>query len=151
MAAPKARTELLRSKRKYGFALTPLADAMFQLLIFFMLTSSLTPYSLLTLRSGPGEQTAAQQQEEQPPPPDPGPPDDPAARWTIENGAVLASGQRYTFTELPGLAGVLAQRETPNVLVISTPRAQVQDIVTVLETLAAAQITAVQVVALVEN
>ena len=58
---------------------------------------------------------------------------------------------RYSFTELPGLAGILAQRETPNVLVISTPRAQVQDIVTVLETLSAAQITSVQVVALVEN
>lgn len=149
MASTESRTELLRSKRKYGFALTPLADAMFQLLIFFMLTSSLTPYSLLTLRSGPGEETAAQ--EEAAPPPDPGPPEDPAARWTIENGAVLASGQRYTFTELPGLAGALALRETPNVLVISTPRAQVQDIVTVLETLAAAQITSVQVVALVEN
>lgn len=150
MASREARTELLKSKRKYGFALTPLADAMFQLLIFFMLTSSLTPYSLLTLRSGPGQETASQDQTEQPPP-DPGTPEDPAARWTIENGAVLASGQRYSFTELPGLAGVLAQRETPNVLVISTPRAQVQDIVTVLETLAAAQITAVQVVALVEN
>ncbi len=149
-ASPQARTELLRSKRKYGFALTPLADAMFQLLIFFMLTSSLTPYSLLTLRSGPGEQTAAQAEAPEPQP-DPGPPEDPAARWTIENGAVLASGQRYSFTELRGLAGALAQRETPNVLVISTPRAQVQDIVTVLETLAAAQITSVQVVALVEN
>lgn len=149
MASSQARTELLRSKRKYSFALTPLADAMFQLLIFFMLTSSLTPYSLLTLRSGPGEETAAQENAE--PPPDPGTPEDPAARWTIENGAVLASGQRYTFTELPGLAGALAQRNTPNVLVISTPRAQVQDIVTVLETLAAAQITSVQVVALVEN
>ena len=150
MASSAGRTELLRSKRKYAFALTPLADAMFQLLIFFMLTSSLTPYSLLTLRSGPGEQTASQEDAPEPPPP-PSAPEDPAARWTIENGAVLASGQRYTFSELPGLAGILAQRETPNVLVISTPRAQVQDIVTVLETLATAQITSVQVVALVEN
>ena len=32
------------------FPMTALADAMFQLLIFFMLASSLTPYSLLPLQ-----------------------------------------------------------------------------------------------------
>ena len=74
------------------FDITPMIDVVFLLLIFFMLTSSLTPYSLLTLRSGPGQETASQEQVA-PPPPDPGTPDDPAARWTIENGAVLASGQ----------------------------------------------------------
>lgn len=147
--AGRTKTELPRSSRKYVFALTPLADAMFQLLIFFMLTSSLTPYSLLTLSSGPGQETT--EGDTQADTPDPGTPQDPAATWTIENGAVLAGGQRFSFDSLPGLAGILAQRETPNVLLISTPRAQVQDIVTVLETLAAAQITAVQVVSLVEN
>jgi biopolymer transport protein ExbD len=45
--------------RKYGFALTPLADAMFQLLIFFMLSSSLSPYSLIALtRGAPAGQSA---------------------------------------------------------------------------------------------
>ncbi|MEP4196427.1 MAG: biopolymer transporter ExbD [Aliishimia sp.] len=148
--AGRSKIELPRSKRRYVFALTPLADAMFQLLIFFMLTSSLTPYSLLTLRSGPGQETAAGETQE-PPPEDPGTPQEPAATWTIENGAVLAGGQRFGFDSLPNLAGILAQRDAPNVLIISTPRAQVQDIVTVLETLAAAQITSVQVVSLVEN
>ena len=38
-------------KRSYRVALTPLADAMFQLLTFFMLTTSLTPYSMLTIGS----------------------------------------------------------------------------------------------------
>lgn len=148
--ASRPKLELPRSKRRYVFALTPLADAMFQLLIFFMLTSSLTPYSLLTLRSGPGQETAAGAQQDTPEQ-DPGTPQDPAATWTIENGAVLAGGQRFGFENLASLAGILAQRDTPNVLLISTPRAQVQDIVTVLETLAAAQITSVQVVSLVEN
>jgi len=41
-----------RSPARYRFVLTPLADAMFQLLIFFMLSSNLAPYSLLTIRSG---------------------------------------------------------------------------------------------------
>ncbi len=146
--AKRHKIELPRSPRRYTFALTPLADAMFQLLIFFMLSSSLTPYSLLTLRSGPGSQAAAGETEQAP---EPGQPEDPAATWTIENGAILAGGQRFGFDSLAGLAGILAQRETPNVLLISTPRAQVQDIVTVLETLAAAQITSVQVGSLIEN
>jgi len=104
------------------------------------------------LRSGPGQDTGGAPAAEPPPPPlEPAEDQDPQATWTIENGAVLAGGQRFGFDSLPGLAAVLAQRETPNVLIISTPRAQVQDIVTVLETLSAAQITAVQVVSLVEN
>ena len=140
------KTELPKSERRYTFALTPLADAMFQLLIFFMLSSSLTPYSLLTLKSGAGTQTSEGTETEQP---NPGRPEDPAATWTIENGAVIAGGQRFNFDTLPGLAGVLSQRDQPRVLLISTPRAQVQDIVTVLETLAAAQISSVQIVSLV--
>jgi len=141
------RIELPRSERRYVFALTPLADAMFQLLIFFMLSSSLTPYSLLTLRNGPGTQTAAATTET--PTPAPAVDQQPVSSWTIEEGAIIAGGQRFNFDALPGLASVLSQREDPRVLLISSPRAQVQDIVTVLETLAAAQITSVQLVSLV--
>jgi biopolymer transport protein ExbD len=49
MASRKA--PLPELPRRYKFVLTPLADAMFQLLIFFMLTSSLAPYSLITLKT----------------------------------------------------------------------------------------------------
>ena len=142
------RIELPRTNRRYVFALTPLADAMFQLLIFFMLSSSLTPYSLLTLRGGPGNQTGAQTET---PTPAPAVDQQPVSSWTIEEGAVIAGGQRFNFDALPGLASVLSQRDDPRVLLISTPRAQVQDIVTVLETLAAAQITSVQLVSLVNR
>ena len=143
MAARTIR-ELPRSKRRYAFALTPLADAMFQLLIFFMLTSSLTPYSLLTLQSGPGTGTPSGAD----PTPQTEAPGKPAASWTIENGEIVANGQRFGFDALPQLAGALVAAETPRVLLISTVRAQVQDMVTVLEVLADAQITSVQIVSL---
>lgn len=42
---------LPKSTRRYAFSLTPLADAMLQLLIFFMLSSSMAAYSLLGLNS----------------------------------------------------------------------------------------------------
>ena len=45
------RAPLPERPRRYKFAMTPLADAMFQLLIFFMLSSSLAPYSLITLKT----------------------------------------------------------------------------------------------------
>lgn len=140
MAARRIR-ELPRSKRRYTFALTPLADAMFQLLIFFMLTSSLTPYSLLTLQSGPG--TGAASGEQETPVEQPG---EAAASWTIENGEIVANGQRFGFETLPQLAQALVDADTPRVLLISSAKAQVQDIVTVLETLAAANIASVQIV-----
>ena len=43
---------LPRRNRRYRFSMTPLADVMFQLLIFFMLSANLAAYSLLPLRSG---------------------------------------------------------------------------------------------------
>lgn len=143
MAARTIR-ELPRSNRRYSFALTPLADAMFQLLIFFMLTSSLTPYSLLTLQSGPGtgEPSGAETT------PQTLPAGAPAASWTIDNGEIVANGQRFGFDALPQLAAALVAAQTPRVLLISSPRAQVQDMVTVLEALAAANIVSVQIVGL---
>ena len=132
-------------KRSYVFALTPLADAMFQLLIFFMLTSSLTPYSLLTLSSGPG--TEAGDTETAPEEPA-GAVTDPAATWTVEDGQILANGQAFGFDNLPQLAQILVDADTPRVLLISSERARVQDLVTVLEILAAAQITSVDIVSM---
>lgn len=136
-------------RRNYRFALTPLADAMFQLLIFFMLSSGLTPYSMLTLQSAPGEQTAE--------PSSGGTTSDPSelqpaaqtgdvALWTIEAEAVIVGGQRFGFDALDDLAAALGVAGAPSdVVLIIRPTAQVQDITTVLSRLSAAQITSVQV------
>ena len=136
-------------RRASGFALTPLADVMTQLLIFFMLTSNLTPFSMLTVQTGvdtpppeeeqgplsvpdqtPAAAVAAQPQ---------------AALWTVEVGAVVVAGQRFDFALLPPLAEALrAQGETQVVLTIQ-PDARIQDIVAVLEALNAVEIAAVQI------
>lgn len=139
--------ELPRSKRRYQFALTPLADAMFQLLIFFMLTSSLTPYSILVVKPGAGSKdsaatTGAALQNQN---------TTPAVTWTIENNELIANGQRFDFEALPSLAASLNAANTERVVLISSPKARVQDMVRVVEVLNIARIPAVQLVALEEG
>ncbi len=57
---------------------------------------------------------------------------------------ILANGQRFSFDQLPDLATALAAAQTPRVLLVAQPDAQVQDLVRVLEILSAAGLTAVQ-------
>ena len=98
-----SRLALPTRKRSYRFALTPFADAMFQLLIFFMLSSSLTPYSLLTLQSGTPDAEAATGAGTDPAaPPQPQAQTEPqdVALWTIEAGTVRVGGQEFDFDAL---------------------------------------------------
>lgn len=133
-----------RSTTRYRFALTPLADAMFQLLIFFMLTSSLTPYALLTIRTGaePGG-TAS----------DPGA--DPAEEqlvlpganaqiWSVEQGQITANGQPIPFDQLAAFAAAVALNDAAEIVLVMQSSAQVQDLTSVLEALTAAGITSIQ-------
>ncbi|MCX7561645.1 biopolymer transporter ExbD [Sulfitobacter sp. F26204] len=140
---------LPQRRTNYRFALTPLADAMFQLLIFFMLTSGLTPYSLLPFQSAPAQATAEPSVAAE----DGTLPDTPAmdeqgdvALWTIEAKAILVGGQRFGFDALDDLAGALGTAGSPGaVVLIVRPSAQVQDITTVLARLSAAEVSSVQV------
>lgn len=143
MPAALTRIELPRRPRRYGFALTPLADAMFQLLVFFMLSSNLAPYALLPLRSGAIGGTGASAGN--------GDAEGPAlaagqtAIWSVSRDSLVAGGQRFGFDRLPDLAVALQQAGTAQVLLVTRPDAQVQGIVTVLETLATHGIVDVQV------
>ena len=137
---------LPRRQRNYSFALTPLADAMFQLLVFFMLSSNLSPYSLLPLRAGalaaPGEAPAAID----------GPEATPMAAgdtaiWSVSRDSIVAGGQRFGFDRLPDLAGAVQAAGTARVLLITRSEAQVQGVVSVLEALAARGVTDVQIAA----
>jgi biopolymer transport protein ExbD len=135
-------------RRRYGFALTPLADAMFQLLIFFMLSSGLTPYSLLKLQSADGdttiETTAVPDVNASDVLPDAGQVE--TALWTIEAEAVIVGGQRFGFEALDELAKSLGVAGTPaDVLLIIRSSAQVQDVSTVLARLSAANVGSVQI------
>lgn len=135
-------------RTNYRFALTPLADAMFQLLIFFMLSSGLTPYSLLTFQSADAQaaaQPSVSGDDGEAPAPQFDQDQGTVALWTIEAETVLVGGQRFGFDALDDLAGALGSDDDPGAVVfIVRPSAQVQDISTVLARLTAANISSVQ-------
>ncbi|MCQ0969168.1 biopolymer transporter ExbD (plasmid) [Paracoccus sp. TK19116] len=140
------RIELPRRARGRTFTLTALADAMFQLLIFFMLSSNLTPYSLMPLRSGALAADASGGDDA----------DGEASRtdvvsaqdtaiWSVSRDSIVSSGQRFGFDRLGDLAAAMQAGGTERVLLVTRPGAQVQGMVAVLEAVAAHGITDVQV------
>ncbi len=145
--ANSRQIRLPERKRSYKFALTPLADAMFQLLIFFMLSSSLTPYSLLTLQTGPAAaQPGAATADANEPPSESSIPSGDVAMWIIETETVIIGGQRFGFDALDDLAAALGSDDNlAEVILVIRPSAQVQDITTVLARLRAAEISSVQI------
>lgn len=138
--------------RNQRFALTPLADAMFQLLIFFMLTSSLTPYSLATLRGGPTEtvtENAAPQFEDtnastQAAVAANGPK---TTIWSLGDGVVIVDEQIYESSQLSELAKAIGTQSNPGkIKIVVGDLARVQDVATAIEALAIAEVTTVQIV-----
>ena len=142
-----AKRALPARPRRYRFVLTPLADAMFQLLIFFMLASSLTPYSIMTLRSGPdavaegaggpggeGAATAATAVSPE------------TVLWTLDDGAVVVGGQVFDPEDLFDLADALGSDAAPaSVILIVRETARVQDVATAMEALEGANVASVQI------
>ncbi len=132
---------LPQAPRRYKFVMTPLADAMFQLLIFFMLSSSLAPYALMTIRSGAAGDVANTQ----------GDTADSAATsfadiaiWSVSAEGVTVRGQAFGFDALPELTAAMPTDDS-SVLLILRDSAVVQDLARVVEALSAAGITNVQI------
>lgn len=143
-----SRIYLPERRRNYRFALTPLADAMFQLLIFFMLSSSLTPYSLLTVQSAPGGTGETSTQAGANPNAAAAPPGAPAdvALWSIDEDRVIVGGQVFGMEALDTLADALGASGVPaDVVLVVRPGARVQDVTTVLARLRLADVASVQV------
>lgn len=135
---------LPRQPARYRFVLTPLADAMFQLLIFFMLSSNLAPYSLLTIRSGTtgettGTDTGQELAEEQPAPLGD------VAIWNVDAGNVVVGGQEFGFELLSDLATALNVDGDAAIILVVRAEANVQDLSSVLEALAAAEVSNIQI------
>lgn len=131
-----------RTMRRYRLPLTPMADVMFQLLVFFMLASISAPYSLLPLRKSAPPATAGTgtgQSDEALSVTAPG-----TAIWTVEAGAILAGGQRFDMDRLPGLVAALANSGTTAIVLVTRADAQVQDLTTVLEALQTGGIASIQ-------
>jgi biopolymer transport protein ExbD len=130
-----------RNPKRYRIALTPLADAMFQLLIYFMLASNVAPYSLISLKGAqvaPGGQGGNGTDAAQPSP------GTDITVWTVQAGSVIAGGQPFGMDRLKELTKALAASGTTSVTLIVRPEALVQDLTSVLEALTAAGITDVQ-------
>lgn len=142
---------LPQRKPAYRFALTPLADAMFQLLIFFMLSTSLTPYSLITLRSNadaPTEEAAAPGSAvDETAQPDGSAAEDGRIRiWTLGFEVVTTAGATYEPEQLRDLAeAVSEQRDVGPVILIVTATARMQDVAAAMEALRSADIADVQI------
>ncbi|MGJ8603737.1 MAG: ExbD/TolR family protein [Marivita sp.] len=142
------RQPLPERPRRYRIALTPLADAMFQLLIFFMLTTSLTPYSLITLKSvsddavqedtgGPGAGDGPSQANST---------GTAATIWEIGNDIARIAGQTYGMDQLADLALAIGTQDQPGQVVLQVGlEARVQDVAFALEALENANIDAVQI------
>ena len=132
----------VRRRRSVAFSMTALADVLFQLLIFFMLSSNLAAYSMLPLRSGAlrgdgggeasGAGTAVTEAST-------------TAIWTLNPDGIVASGQRFGLDRVQVLADALALQKTRHVLIILRPDVPVQNVATVLELLSAHGITSVQI------
>ena len=152
---PRSKIFSPEKPRSNRFPLTPLADAMFQILIFFMLTSSLTPFSLLTLQTAAIEENTVGTDDEAAPtaPPSPQEATAPPAVviWNVEAGAVQVAGSAQPYDignsdDLDALASSLGGGGTSaNVLLLIRDTALVQDVATVMAALSRADVSAVQV------
>jgi biopolymer transport protein ExbD len=122
---------------------------MFQLLIFFMLTSSLAPYSLITLKTAPKEvteeDTTANAGGNDPTQPAPTNPPSDVTLWTVKNGTVTSAGIDYNIDQLSALAEALGEGSPGNVVLLVTGEARVQDVASALEALEGANVGAVQI------
>jgi biopolymer transport protein ExbD len=136
---------LPRSPARYRFVLTPLADAMFQLLIFFMLSSNLAPYSLLTIRSGAAGNPEGGENGAEEPAPEAAAPIGEVAIWNVAAGNVLIGGQQFGFELLADLAAASNVDGDAAIILVVRDEATVQDLSSVLEALSAGGITNIQI------
>lgn len=132
--------------RRYGFALTPLADAMFQLLIFFMLSSTLSPYSLIALTGGApaGKSSISGQADDLAAAAKPG---QALVIWHLSRKQIRAGDKIFPLDELVTLVPALLAEDATEVLIFPTRSATVQDIATVLEILGSRGVSKVRLVA----
>lgn len=118
-----------RPRRRVFFALTPLIDVMFLLLIFFMLSSQVSPYALMPV----GGVAAASGDS---PPAAAGAVSGPLA-IRLSHGQVRVGGQDIPLADLPVAARRFVDQGISAFIVVPSASADVQDVVTTLEVLKA--------------
>lgn len=125
-------------RKKMVFALTPLADAMFQLLIFFMLSSSLAPYSLMTLTPGLSSVAAAAA-------PATDTPTIPSI-WNLSKGSIRVGVVQLPVSQTDALIKEMRSKGSDQVVIFSDGTASVQDVATVLNRLTLSGVGSVELI-----
>lgn len=125
-------------RRRVSFMLTPLIDVIFLLLIFFMLSSQVAPYSLLPLGG-----VASGDDAPSPAPPEPADPAVLPLVVRVARGQVNVGGETMAIYELRQAAGRFRREGRDAYLVIPSGNANVQDVVSALEALNAASVASV--------
>jgi biopolymer transport protein ExbD len=144
MTASLAATPVvLRTTRRKsaGFALTPLADVMFQLLLFFMLTSSLAPYALLPMGGPESEGSANRSQAQVVTDAAPA-----QAIWHLGHKEIRSGQVRIALDLLPQALEELRADDIRDLVVLVTQSAQVSDLAYLLEIAGKADLMRLQLV-----
>lgn len=128
-------------RRRASFVLTSLIDVIFLLVIFFMVSSQITPFSLIGL--GPMAREAQPSSVELPAAEAPAAA--PAVSLRVQAGRVFIAGRPVTMDDLALALADLAARGIGALVVIPTAGATVQDLVRVLETIKLSGIESVTV------
>ncbi len=124
-------SELLPQRQyRRKISLTPLVDVIFLLLIFFMLTSQIAPFSIISLSTAKIEKDIEQISI----------PHEADARSTsfgalinVLNGGVSINGQRVAYEKIDQALAQLRQAGTTAAIISPKSASSVQDLITVLE------------------
>ena len=127
------------TRRRTAFALTPLADVMFQLLIFFMLSTSLAPYSLLPLGAPKSSDQAPQSAQRT----EGGRP----VIWHVSVGGVRSGGRLIQLEDLIGEIAALKARGLSELVLFTTPEATAQDLASVMEAVRVGEVARLRLIA----
>ena len=137
------------ARGRRGVSLTPLADIMFQLLIFFMLSSSLAPYALLPMTppaSAPASTPAGAAEAPARPAPSGGPVADTQVVWHLEQGTLRAGATRIPLAALPEALAALRADGIDDIVVFVGETARAQDIADLLEPVRRAGVARLQLI-----
>jgi len=129
LAQPHVKLSSGTPRDRRAFALTPLADIMFQLLIFFMLSTSLAPYALLPL-AAPAEPSREDVSGSAA--------SSPAAAqvvWHLLSGHLREGAQTILLDDMPAKLIELRAGGIEELVVFVTASALAQDLATTLEAL----------------
>jgi len=134
-------SELLPPRQyRRGISLTPLVDVIFLLLIFFMLTSQIAPFSLISFGKAKIEKEVKQLDV-----PTENSPEIPGALITVLKGGIAVNGRRTSHADIDLVMAELRRDGIKSAIISPRTSASVQDLITVLEAVKKATFESVRI------